>query len=1005
MYGESSTMFRHPSSDAHIQLNGDWEFQLDPDGTLAIDTLAPDRTITVPLPWQAVFPELRHYSGYAWYRRTFTLDADFVAGDARLHFGAVDYWCEVWINGVHVGTHEGGYTPLSYLVGAHLRAGENTVVVRVYDSAQSAIVNERWYSVEHEREKARHGPPFDAQHVPHGKQEWYINVGGIWQDVTLTAVPATSIRHVHVTPDVDTSTATVVVALDGELGALGNATLRIAITDGDRTIASADVPLATGQDRFEATLQIPNAQLWTMDTPYLYGVEATVDGAGAPATHRTRFGMRSISFRDGQFLLNGQPVYLLSALDQDLYPDTIYTVPSEEFLRDQFRKAKELGLNSLRCHIKPPDPLYLDLADEMGLLIWAEIPSWRTFWIRGTLQPNQLHLPDELKARVKNTLTEMVERDFNHPSLMIWTIVNEDWGTSTPLNADDRQWLVSLYDYCKEIDPTRLVVDNSPCLHSWGPNLHTKSDIDDFHFYYAVPDQARYFVHAVEQLALRPLWTYSSNGDAQRRGDEPIVLSEFGNWGLPSLKALREYHGGEPHWFDLGPWWSRWEGEPGWPARVEERFKAFGLDALWPDYEAFATATQQHQYAAMKLEIETMRRLPTIAGYVITEFTDAYWESNGLLDFARNPKAYHDVFHHINSPDVVVALPSRFTYWGGETMRVKVWASHYSGTIEGSAELAWRLEGTDQQGTASIAALPRGATAEVTTLRLAAPDVATTMNTRLVLELRAGEHVVAQNTLDVVVYPAAARTPRMEGTVAVIGSAPNDPFAVDGAGQNTGEESADVIPAQPLMPMDAVGEPSSTAMLDGASGPTGGRRMLERLVAAAGYTTTARLDGASLAVASYPTPELLQWVRAGGDLLYLSDGPSPFFWIQSRGGAYSGNWVTSYSWLKPEPHPNLLIENPMGMAFSNIMPVGTILGVPMDDPAVQGDVLAGMVSGWVHHPAAHTVQFRYGEGRVIMTTFRLKAMLASDPTAMVMFHDLVEYLGSDRCQPTLRANY
>src|SRR5262249_26259989 len=153
---------------------------------------------------------------------------------------------------------------------------------------------------------------------------------------------------------------------------------------------------------------------------------------------------RSFTFRDGQFLLNGKPVFLLSALDQDLYPNTIYSVPSEEFLRDQFHKARELGLNSLRCHIKAPDPRYLDLADELGLLIWAEIPSGRTFWPKGTLPRQRLAIPPQLKARVDQTLAAMIERDYNHPSLVIWTLVNEDWGTALPFSAADRQWVAAL---------------------------------------------------------------------------------------------------------------------------------------------------------------------------------------------------------------------------------------------------------------------------------------------------------------------------------------------------------------------------------------------------------------------------------------------------------------------------------------------------------------------------------------------------------------------------------
>ncbi|MBC8077380.1 MAG: glycoside hydrolase family 2, partial [Chloroflexales bacterium] len=663
-----------------LDLNGTWQFQLDPDGALSHQSIQPDRTIAVPMPWQAALPELRQYEGYAFYRRVFTVDDAFLAlGEARLHFGAVDYWCQVWLNDALVGEHEGGYTPFSFLVGTQLRAGENTVTLRVYDPVMSAIVNERWPNAAGRRDGALQ-QPFDARDVPHGKQEWYINVGGIWQNVWLEAVPRAFIAHVHVTPDIANSSASIRVQFGGDLSAVTGATVELSNASADGRHGSAQKHLAEGGGEQQATMRVPDARLWTLDDPHLYTLTATLTlPDGEQHSLSQRFGMRSFGYANGQFLLNGEPLFLLSALDQDLYPDTIYTPPSDEFLRDQFRKAKELGLNNLRCHIKPPDPRYLDLCDEMGLLVWAEIPSWRTFPTKGTLHGGSDPVPPEVRARVEQTLDAMIARDFNHPSLVIWTLVNEDWGTTLFFSPEDRQWVADLYDRCKRLDPTRLAVDNSACGGSWGPNFHVKSDIDDFHVYMSIPDSASSFATGVEQLALRPLWTYSGHGDTQRRGDEPLVLSEFGNWGLPSLAALRAHHGGEPPWFDLGPWWSRWEGEAGWPQGVEERFARLGLNAIWPDYEAFATATQWHQFESMKLEIEAMRRLPTLAGYVITEFTDAYWEANGLLDFARNPKAYHNNFKQVNNADVVLAFPTRRAFWADERARVPLYVSHYSG--------------------------------------------------------------------------------------------------------------------------------------------------------------------------------------------------------------------------------------------------------------------------------------------------------------------------------------
>ncbi len=149
---------------------------------------------------------------------------------------------------------------------------------------------------------------------------------------------------------------------------------------------------------------------------------------------------------------------------------------------------------------------------------------------------------------------------------------------------------------------------------------------------------------------------------------------------------------------------------------------------------------------------------------------------------------------------------------------------------------------------------------------------------------------------------------------------------------------------------------------------------------------------------------MLAWVRAGGDLLFLAQGPSPFFWVGGRGGAYSGGWITSFSWLRPDVHRRLGGHNPLSMPFLPVMLRRTILGLPVEDRAVQGDFLAGMVSGWVRHPAVHTVQFRYGQGRVVLTTFSLEDTL-DDPSGIALFHDLVDHLHSDACQPVLTASY
>ena len=198
-------------------------------------------------------------------------------------------------------------------------------------------------------------------------------------------VPPTWIESLQVTPELAGQSASMSVMLAGSLEGLEGKLLRLTVLDEDDLAAFTAIPLENGRAGYQAALAVPQPRPWSLEDPHLYTAIAEVILPEGSHIETTRFGMRTFTTQDGRFLLNGKPVYLLAALDQDFYPDTIYSVLSKENLRDEFRKARELGLNTLRCHIKIPDPLYLDLADEMGLLVWEEIPSWRTKIARASL--------------------------------------------------------------------------------------------------------------------------------------------------------------------------------------------------------------------------------------------------------------------------------------------------------------------------------------------------------------------------------------------------------------------------------------------------------------------------------------------------------------------------------------------------------------------------------------------------------------------------------------------
>jgi hypothetical protein len=418
----------------------------------------------------------------------------------------------------------------------------------------------------------------------------------------------------------------------------------------------------------ELRFALPDVQPWSPEDPALYRLRVTLSQGAACDVTEYPFGFRSLETKDGQILLNGKPWYMRAALDQDYYPEGICTPPSVEFLEDQLRKAKALGLNMLRCHIKVPDPRYYEVADRLGMLIWTEIPNVGTF-------------TDASARRMRETMQGILARDGNHPCIVIWTLINEDWGIRTCEDPAHRAWLKDSYDWLKALDPTRLVVDNSPC-HG---NFHVKTDLNDFHYYRSVPERRAEWDALTAEFAAGADWAWSPYGDAVRRGDEPLLVSEFGVWGLPD-PAKVTLNGAEPWWMETG---AAWGDGAAYPHGMRNRFETLQLDTVFGGFDAFIAAAQWYQFANLKYEIEEIRACPTIQGYVITEFTDVHWESNGLLDMNRNPRVFHDLFASVNADAVILPRIAHYAAWAGQAFDFAVEVAS-GGVALGPCTLHWR---------------------------------------------------------------------------------------------------------------------------------------------------------------------------------------------------------------------------------------------------------------------------------------------------------------------------
>jgi hypothetical protein len=856
-----------------------------------------------------------------------------------LCFGAVDYFATVWLNGVLVGEHEGGYLPFELPVTSALRLNDdNALVVRVIDPGSDA--------------DSELG--FAFAEIPHGKQSWYGPIGGIWQSVFLERRSADHLSVVRITPDVPGERA--IVHLETSRPASRALDLDLTLTAPCGGTQRVGHRIEVGEHAAVRTFSIPEPELWETDNPRLYTLETSLrEESGAPVDWRSdHFGMRSIGASpDGFLMLNGRPVYLRGALDQDYYPHGLYTSFSDAELDEQFARAKHMGLNCLRTHIKIADPRYYDAADRAGVLIWTELPNWQ-------------ELTENAKRRAFDTMVGMVERDWNHPSIVIWTLVNENWGTDLAVNAQHREWLVSMYTDLKRLDPERLVVGNSPCF----TNFHVVTDIEDFHNYYGMPDHHRQWKDWVQAFAARPAWTFAREyagierwreylrdpwnaqsaptaPEVRRRGNEPIVVSEFGNWGLPDMDLLREAYGGEPWWFETGIEWG--EGVT-YPHAVERRYRGYHLDKVFTSLSDLTTASQRMQYAALKFQIEQMRRHPSIVGYIITEFTDVHWEANGLLDICRNPKAYYDVIGQVNSADAIVPMDwERIAFWEGERCEVRLGLSHFSTLDLRDCRIEWFLDlFPDISGSFENLGPNRAHLTTVGTVAFTVPEVPEAARVRLELRLRGADgRELSRNHHELYFFPRR--------------------------------------PAPAPIRLHVPHAPRLAARLGDL-----------------GYEITDDDQVADLVVVETMTDAWRSYAQNGGHVLWLAESPDSYqthlgtWGVAARQGrSWQGDWASSMSWLRQH---RLFKGIPTGgtvdFAFADLTPDAVLVGLSPRDFASR--VHAGLFVGWVHHVVALVAERPVDQGQLMACTFRLREHLGQHPVATIVMDDMIHHMARPR---------
>ncbi len=498
-----------------LNLNGAWSFRFDPDNRGFAEAWqndeqsAYDLTIAVPFSWASPLSGIGdNRKGVGWYRRTLSWNASSAGSRLFLRFGAVDYTCDVWINGRHVGSHQGGYGTFEFEVTDVWRNdSDNAIVVRAEDN--------------------------DHAYQTRGKQG-YGEIRGIWQPVWLEA-----------RPDAYIGNAKFVTSISGRVEAAakifaarsGAAALSFDFGNGSVRHVVGDIRLEAGENEILTSFEVSDPQLWSPENPYLYEGKLVLSGNFGEDAVSTYFGIREVGTarfgeRDYKWItLNGKPVYLNGTLDQSFNPTGFFTYPSDDEMRNEIYLMKRLGLNFVRIHIKSEEPRKLYWADKLGLLVMQDIPC---YWGNPDETARAAHEKEEL---------ETIERDYNHPSIISWVIFNETWGLKTQTDSsivavsgdyatretflpDTQEWVRERYRWAKRIDPTRIIEDNSPCLYD-----HVESDLNTWHFYMNGYEQVRSHIEDVVSKTYAGSTFNYIGGNVQ--SDAPLMNSECGNvWGM-----------------------------------------------------------------------------------------------------------------------------------------------------------------------------------------------------------------------------------------------------------------------------------------------------------------------------------------------------------------------------------------------------------------------------------------------------------------------------------------
>lgn len=615
------------------------------------------------------------FPGPAWYRRTVIVPPEWEHSRAWLNFGGVHRKADVWVNGHPVRSHVGYLVPFRVDVTPWIRFGAtNSLVVRV---------------------DARRDPGTDPLMGCLDTLDFlFVQWGGIHRGVQLESTADRWVENVFVVPKLSASSAEVQVTL-GMLEKTRPETDRLRVEAFDqeqRLITEQNLGLQPGATTAVTTVFLPGARLWTPENPHLYQVRVSLLRNGRPFDAlRTRFGMREFKVEDGRFLLNGNPIFLRGYGDDCIYPETVAPPVDREEYRSRFRVIKEYGFNYARHHSWCPSEEYLDIADEMGVMLQPEFPhAYR--W--------ELPQSPQTRALAISLWRQMILTHRNHPSIVTWCMGNElyDGFPDAP----------EMYQIAKQLDPTRLVIDSD------GVSRNKPRDTLDFW---------------VWQFSEGSLGFRNTKYDFPKP-EKPVVAHEMGYFvTLPDLTQGSLFKSG------LRPYW------------IYETRELAEMKGLLDVYPKWLKSSYQLQAECLKINMESARR-SRLQGYSCWLFQDYPWCAEGVVDMFFRSKAFSGVqFRQFNGPSVLLLDRDDRSFRTGDSVEFRLLGASELPLGTTIARTAWSIRDADNRIIASnIQTNAREATlhaTEVASIRFQIPAASTALPLLLEVQGQFGQSVVS----------------------------------------------------------------------------------------------------------------------------------------------------------------------------------------------------------------------------------------------------------------------